>query len=339
MEADRRAWQTGARERGLTLLELLLVMALIGLLLGIGTGAFATLDFGRRAAVGLVQNVVRSARNAALARSAPARVRIDVKRGTIRAEAMEVVGTWRFESERLRGAFGLDGLLQGAEIEAQGFIGQALTLSGSRAAYAEFAVQQDPSFDLRDGFALECALRPEADGGGVLSLGQAAGVSLSAEGVLRGWFTTEVESSTGERRAGGRIFVESPPGALVPGRWSRVLVQYDRRLLRAWVDGVEVGRTEEVQPVWQLGGPLRIGDPRGSFGGAVDDLSVSVVAAGEEAELPQSVRFGSGTPAEIVFDARGHLDREVHRERIAFDLVFEDGTTAPLRVGLYGTVE
>ncbi len=339
MRAISGGGRGGAGQRGLTLLELLLVMGLIGLLLGIGAGAFATLDFGRRAAVGLVQNVVRSARNAAVARAAPARVRIDAARGAIRAEALEVVGTWRFESERLQGAFGLDGALHGAELTESGYIGQALSLAGSRAAYAEFPVHQDPSFDPRDGFALECALRPGASGGGVLALGQAVGMSLSEGGSLRAWFTAEVESKTGERRAGGRVFVESPPDALARGRWSRVAVHYDRRLLRLWIAGVEVARAADVQPVWILGGPLRIGDPRGSFDGALDDLSIAVVAAGEEAVLPLSVRFGSGTPAEILFDARGHLDRELHRERVAFELLFEDGSTATVKVGLYGTVE
>ena len=58
-----RTHAAGRAVRGMTLLELLMVMVLIGLLMGIGVGAFSSLDFGRRAALSQVQNVVRSARN------------------------------------------------------------------------------------------------------------------------------------------------------------------------------------------------------------------------------------------------------------------------------------
>jgi len=251
-----------------------------------------------------------------------------------------VVGTWRFESEDLRGAFGLDGRLSDADVIDDGYIGRALSVAASRGSYAEFAVQLDPSFDLREGFAIQCVLRPDGPGtGGVLSVGGAAGLSVSAGGVLRAWFTPEVAGSTGEPRGGGRIHVESPPGTLQQGRWLRVSFEYDRRVSRLLVEGLEVARTEEVQPVWRVEGPLFVGHPRGSFEGSLDDLSIAAVAAGESARLPDTVHFGSGTPGEILFDARGHLEREVHRTPLEFELVFDDGQVVPIRVGLYGTVE
>jgi prepilin-type N-terminal cleavage/methylation domain-containing protein len=98
------------RSGGFTLLELLLVTLLLGLLFGIGLGVLSSLDLGKRAALGSVQNVVRAARNSAVARNAPASVRLDAKDGWIRARAAEqVVGTWHFEGERDGGAFDLTG--------------------------------------------------------------------------------------------------------------------------------------------------------------------------------------------------------------------------------------
>ena len=52
----------------MTMIELLLVMALLGLMLGAGVGMVSSLDLGRRASVGLVQNILRAARNSALTR-------------------------------------------------------------------------------------------------------------------------------------------------------------------------------------------------------------------------------------------------------------------------------
>jgi len=334
----RRTRAAGA-VRGMTLFELMLVMVLIGLLLGLGVGVFASLDFGKRAALSLVQNVVRSARNSAVARAAPARVRIDAAAGTLVAEALDVAGTWRFEGERLEGAFGLDGRLAGAELVDDGYLGRALALGSARASYAEIGVQSDAGFDLYHGFAIECALRLVGTAsGGVLSVGGAAGLAVGGAGALRAWLVPEVVGASGEPRSGGRIYVESPPGTLTPGRWQRVRFEYDRRLARLYVDGIEAARTEEVAPVWRLEGPLTLGDPRGSFQGALDDLVVAVVAASEGASLPDSVQFGPGTPAEILFDARGHLDREVHVQPLAFQLLFDDGGAQTVHVGLYGTV-
>ena len=64
-----------ARKAGLTLIELLLVMGVLALVLGVGLGSLASLNPGERAAVGLVQDALRSAHNSAVARVASARVR------------------------------------------------------------------------------------------------------------------------------------------------------------------------------------------------------------------------------------------------------------------------
>jgi len=323
----------------MTLLELLLTMALMGLVLGAGLGVFASLDFGRRAALGLVQNVIRAARNSAVARAAPARVRFDRTAGTITAEAMSVVGTWHFERESLGGAFDLDGRMAGAVLIDDGYIGRALSLALSRGAYARFDVAQSPAFDLREGFAIDLALRPESlDAGRILTVGGVVGLTLQGQGALRAWFVPEVVGSTGEPRGGGRLFVDSPAGVVGVGSWCRVRFEYDRRVARLLVDGVEVGRTQEVQPVWRLQGPLVLGDDQSSFSGAVDALVVAAVSASESAELPDTVAFGPNTPAEIRFDARGHLDREVHAAPVEFELSFDDGQSAAIAVGMYGTV-
>src|SRR5215207_669808 len=83
-----------AARAGFTLIELLIVTMLIALLLGVGFGALARIDLGERVALSQVHNVLRSAHNWAIARSAPARVRIDPAAGTVRAEGLAILGTW-----------------------------------------------------------------------------------------------------------------------------------------------------------------------------------------------------------------------------------------------------
>ena len=323
---------------GMTLIELLMVMALLGLLLGVGVGMLSSLDLGQRASVGLVQNVIRSARNSAVARGAPARVRLDPS-GTITAEVMEVVGTWHFEGD-LVGAFGLRGANSGGVYVDDGWIGRALSFAGQGGASAEFPVGSEASWDFSDGFAVECAVRIELPGAGhLLDMGGAIGIDVTESLALRAWLRPFVVDTTGRERAGGKLAVTTPAGALAGAGWHRVRFEYDRRAARLFVDSVEVAREELEGPVWALEGPLVLADPQRGFPGSLDNLVVSAVAASAVVELPAGTTFAADAPALVRFDAGGHLDREVHTQPIEFHIEFEDGDRIRLRIGMYGTVE
>ena len=338
--------RVGADESGFTLVELLLVMALIALILGVGVGMFSRLDLGDRVAVALVQDALRSAQNFAVARSAPARVRIDAATGGIVADGMLVIGTWHFESLPPSGAFGIDGVAQGGHLVEDGYQGKALSFEGEPArSKVEFPVQGEPSWNLHEGFQLRCALRPapprDGQGGGaVLALGETLGLETTADGGLRAWFAAEVqdENGTGVRR-GGRIPIEAPPASLVPGRWSVVDLQYDRRRFRLLVDGAEAASVEEGEPVSKVDAALVLSPANAAWPGAIDNLSMSATAAREESRLPRNVRFAAGAPEEIRFAPGGGLDRAVHREPVTFAVEFDDGRRTPIVVNLFGTVE
>jgi hypothetical protein len=204
-------------------------------------------------------------------------------------------------------------------------------------------VQEDAAYDLANGFALQCALRPdEARGGRVLRVGTACGLDVTAAGSLRAWLVALQEDEVGaaqEERAGGRVLVESAPGALAPGRWSRVAVRYDRRVLALLVDGVTVASAEESAPVWKVDGPLVLSDERQPFAGSLDSLVISAVTAAEEVLLPEGAAFAAGAPAEILFAPGGGLDRAVHAAPVALALELDDGRRRSVAVSLYGTVE
>jgi type II secretory pathway pseudopilin PulG len=327
---------------GLTLLELLLVMGLLGVLLGAGVGLLSSINLGERAAVGLVQNVIRSARNAALARGAGAGVRLDVERGVLTARALEVVGTWHFESvPTLQGAFEIDGSAGGATLVDDGFVGKALGFPRGSQARALFPVHALPSFDFHDGFRIELALRVEDDGAGrVLRLGDSIGLDAGSRGALRAWFTQEAVDATGAKLKGGKIVLDAPPAHLDGSRWRRVCLDYDGQRFVLEVDGLEVARAQAEAPVWPVGDDLALGDERSGFVGALDALVIAAVSASEQAKLPDGVRLAPESPQSIHFDASGALDRARHADPLEVRLVFEqDGVVRTIRVGMYGTVE
>ena len=329
------------RRAGFTLIELIVVMGLMAMLFGIGVGMLTALNPGKRAALGLVQNMLRSARNNAVARSAPARVRLDPASGEIVAMGMDVLGTWQFETLGLDGSSGDDGVCTGGVLLDDGFLGKALSFEGAPAgSHAEVALQENPSFDLREGFMLQCALKLESpDGGRALDVGRAAGIECRSNGSLRAWFRPQVTSASGVASSGGIVAVDSEPGVWRAGYWMRVEVTYDRRILRLALDGVEVARAASAEPVWKIEAPLMIGDARAPFPGAIDALSIYAVVDSGKAVLPRAVSFAPDVPREIVFSADGSLDRELFSAPLSIGLEYEDGAKARVIVNVYGTVE
>jgi len=335
----RTTAQPGTIARGLTLLELLLVMGLMALLFGVGIGMFTSLDLQSRTAAAEVQTVLRSANNWAAARSGPARVRIDRERGALRAEGMAVIGTWHFESLPVRGAFDLDGSAYGCVLDEDGFQGRAVAVGG-RGAHVEIPVEDDAAFDLTHGFTIECALRPSGGGAGrVVAIGSACGLDAMGAGRLRGWFVAVRKDESGAKKETGRVLIESEPGVLPLGRWSRVALRYDRHRFELLVENVPVASVLETAAVWKIEGPLVLSNERRPFAGSLDSLVVSAVVTEDEVLLPPGVMFEKGVPEEVAFAPGGGLDRSVHLQAVELALVFDDGRRRSIGVSLYGTVE
>lgn len=325
----------------MTLIELLLVIALAALVLGMGLGSIASLDVGGRTALGLVQTTLRSANDWAVARRAPARVRIDRAAGTITAEGLDVIGTWHFESDPPKGAFGLDGDLVGAELVADGFLGRAVSFRGMGSnAHVQIPVQRESSYDLRQGFQIQLAIRPEKDGSGaVLKIGHALGIDVGRHLDVEAWFAAVRETETGERVSAGKARARTEEGALRLGEWNRVLVSYDRSRLAVFVEGLPAAAIEESAEVAPVDGALILGGGERPWQGALDSLVISAVASEETVELPKTCAFSKETPASIAFAAGGGLDRSVHTEPVKLALEFLDGRRVEIQVNLYGTVE
>lgn len=170
---------------GYTLLELLIVIAIVMTLLGMGIGVVAKL--GRRneleATTNSVRALVRRARNAAREERAPAIVEIDTTEGEVRAQTRETLTLFRFESDQLsgmisfaqtddgsagtaakaklteyevRGSYGILGRVVGAD-STDGRLGSALEF---RRPGACVMIPDRPSLSPIEGIAVEAWILP-----------------------------------------------------------------------------------------------------------------------------------------------------------------------------------
>lgn len=331
-------------KRGFTLLELLLVMALLGTIMGIGLGTFASFDPGRRAARGLVANALRQARNEAIAHRAPARVMFDPVTRTVRSEGSTVAGTWRFDTPDLVGARDVNGLpwnFPGTFLTDDGFVGRALDMDlGQRGAKITFDLSEDPLFRIRRGFRISCALRPKVlKASKVLDYGGIVEMETYADGSIGFSVLTRRIDELGRATPGEAVKVRTAPGAIEAGRWSQIELRYDGRWLSALSDGVPVAMREESRELWDVEKPLVIGGSRDAYNGQLDDLVVVAAREGEEFILPPSVEFRAKEPFEVRFDEGGNLDPVAHARPVEIGLLFDDGTQDSLLVQMYGTVE
>jgi len=326
----------------MTLLELMLVMMLLALILGSGLGVFASLDLGKRQAAGLVRNVLRSAQNTAIATSGPARVRFDKTAGTLWAESLVTVGTYRFEGQSVEG-FGPPGEAFPEDFDPRGFTGACFRPAGKLKSKLVIPIERDPAFDFTLGFSITCAIYRETEGGGrILFVGASdtptVALDLSANGMLRARFRTRVGDALSDK-PGGQVTATSEAGLVPIGRWMQVCMRYDRAHFELLLDGVLIATQDEEHYVWKVEAPLTLSDPALPFPGRIDELVIAALVDAPPEHLPQTVHFTPDTPPVIQFAASGGLDREAHAEAPRITLEFNDGARETVLVGLFGNVE
>jgi prepilin-type N-terminal cleavage/methylation domain-containing protein len=340
---DGGSWALArVRRRGLTLIELLMVMGLMAMMLGLGVGALTSIDLGTYGAGSMVRSTLRSTANWSRARQAPARVRIDSATGTMFAEGLTVVGTWHFEKVPLRGAFDLNGELRDAFLVDDGFVGKALSFNGAppNASY-EIPVQTDPAFALQEGFQFQFVLRAEGRSRGTLiRIGDTIKIEVNSDlGLKMSIMTQRFDPESQQLKAAGKAVLETPPGVLAVDQWRHVLLTYDRTQLAIFVEGVRVAVVAEQGSVAASKSKLVLGGGQTPWEGSIDNLVINAVGAQEEVQLPDGVQFMEGTPKQIAFGPDGGLDRSIINEPIQFEIEYADGRRDTFRVNMYGTIE
>ena len=224
-----------------TLVEMLVVLALFGVLMGISIGMFRrsipTRDVARNALLG----ALRQARLFATSENSPAVVQLEpgseADWPTVAALGRRTVGGWHLESPELDGwpesAHG-----GGLEEEPRGAIGKAIRLLGTEPSWIDFGAS--PAYDASEGFALECFLKIDEPRSQTL-FGKGRGFQLRSE--TDGGLTAQIQvlrkDEKGELKPANQSASSTGP-ALVPGRFTKVAVTFDGLQLRVSADDVVV---------------------------------------------------------------------------------------------------
>ena len=331
------------RRAGFSLIELLLVMALVGVLLGTGMGLIMGLQPGDRAVFGQVEETVRLVQRTAMAYGTPAKVRIDKENHRIQAQVLRTVGTWHFDSPKLEGGGALDAVWLGPTdpvMVSSGFLGGALDLSGGGApGQLQISLEEEPAFDWSQGFHLRFAVRMQARRAApLLQMGDGLVVAVSDRGALGAEFRVQLTGEGGQVGRGSRVRVETDAGLLPLGEWVPVEVIYDRQALSLFVDGIERVRRPEQGPVWMGAPRLWLSSADRPFPGDIDRLVVAVSEELPQQALANGAQFVPDCPEEVAFAPGGALDPLRHTAPVRVAWTLQDGTLEVLRVGLQGSL-
>ncbi|MCB9899218.1 MAG: prepilin-type N-terminal cleavage/methylation domain-containing protein [Planctomycetes bacterium] len=325
--------RTERAAEGFSLLELMVVMAILSALFGIGIGMFHKLNRPERTAERAVKDAVREARLFARSESAPASVVVRPAAGEVRSLGLRTVGNWHFEDTAGTG-WPIPATYPPEALVADGSVGSGLRLADE----AELQIVSPPgSFDSVWGFGLDVALRP-AGGGRPMTILERAGswtVDLDSDDALR--VTLTLDEDGGPRRSAFEYPVHLPND-----RWTQLLVLFDGRSLHVEVDGARAADdtvfAEPKRLVRNPGVALTSGRDVTRYRGLLDELRFGSVLVGQRVELPVEVEL-LGAERVVHFDALGHLDPAWHRvpEEIAFRYG-DPPRVLTVELGLLGTV-
>ncbi|MBL8896788.1 MAG: prepilin-type N-terminal cleavage/methylation domain-containing protein [Planctomycetes bacterium] len=363
---------------GFTLLELMVVMAVLAMLFGMGTGLFSSLSVGARGAMGMMRTLLRAAREQAVTTQLPARLELDAVRGRAMGYHFLDIGQWHFESPLEKGwtadpqgspptnAGPFWGFDSGAGIEVQASGVRAEPSGGAPGGYAALEsggrlvmpLAGRRAFQTDDGFGVALSARLAEGASGRLALRpRTFELALTRRGGLTGRVflasrSEEDEQGRSASRAAGDLSLKSGPGVVVPGRWTRLELDFDGRVARLLVDGRVVAREILSAPARLAvndGSDLLIGEGM-SQAWDLDDLTLRRIASIGPVELPEGLAFSelrgdatSATEISIHFASDGSLDPLLHRRPVRVAL-FEDegegrGRKRTFVIGLLGAVQ
>ncbi|TAH38938.1 MAG: hypothetical protein EYC70_03220 [Planctomycetota bacterium] len=310
------------RRAGFTLLELLLIMALLGVLLGLGAFGVDRAGPGARGLAATLGTFLTTSRDRARAsgqpvlveilppgaEDQPARIARYVYQPAIAAsfeprwrEREDLAGPVPSVADPARAAVGRVGaaldLREGGVVAVQG------RGRGARATY---------------GFSLELDVYTEALAAcRLLDWPELLTVELRRDGSV-------VALLRADARAGaGAVQLQSEPGALEPGRWQHLRLTAAEGVASLLLNG-KPAAASAASAVWPepRGAPV-LGDPQGRFSGLMDEFILWVRAREEGPAFPRGVT-AQMDPPQVRFDREGRLDaqhvRPVTVQILQFDL-------------------
>ncbi len=318
---------------GFTLLELLVVMALLGILMGIGVGFLQRRGDSLDIAVATVRDQVRVAASTARSRHVPTEVRLDPgdpeRPASVVASVPQAVGEWHMEANA---ALDDDGNLPSVVTGTvePGRFGDARRADLSRqTSLLDVQTGTRPVADLRDGFELRVDVRLDAlEAMSVARLGSSLELKLDEFLVP----IARVVSTEGGERAGPVVNLHGAR-PLSAYAWHTLALVHDGRRVSLFVDEQEADSAPLQLPILQKEDDrFEVSPGDAPILGLVDEVLLVAYDRGEVQTLPPGVLF-QDAPRVIAFDRNGDLVTSV-----SFRVTIGDAGR-DIRIGPGGIVE
>ncbi|MEI6231583.1 MAG: LamG-like jellyroll fold domain-containing protein [Planctomycetota bacterium] len=320
--------------RGVTLLEMIVVIGLITLLLGMGVGSYIAMSksYKEEGAASQIDVILRQVRNSAIGSQSPAWVEINTETRRITPWASRTVALWHFEDcDDFNHTTGSrhNAVLRGAKHDRNGKIGKCARLAPGN--YVDGG--NDPDFDLEDGGYIEAYIRPlSGDFTGdnfIFSKDGAFSLKIGKKGVLIG------EISGDGKRPLTKVF--SKTYRIAPGRWTKVAFAWDRNVTRVMADDLVLATGPGATPPVNSNSFI-VGSESSSFEGLVDEVRVQAAIAGNKLEVNPTVTITHNTAPwnAIYFGSDGALDMRFHGGPVRITLESE-GRIRGVAVDMFGT--
>ncbi len=325
--AGKSSGDASRRLRGVTLVELMVVIAIITVVMGIGVGVWVSFRSGsaRDNAFRSLVVACRRARIFSLEESAPSRLIIKRPRNGphgFHAEGLRLVGYWHLESSPPQDPDGHDPLVgfAGRKLEQSGGVfhdenGVVPGYHGTGISFKEGGTVILPVDSLRlpRGGQISFHYWPLAVDRkqGLISRGKDLEVTLSPEGKIEAQIASVMVATEGYK--------------LPRGRWSRIALFYSSHDIRIIVNGVERARSKpddevELPEPRELDLALEIGSGEWKIYGRLDDIAVHRTVRERDVQLPAGMRLECDVN-EIRFDSAGMLDRRFHNGPVKIVIV------------------
>jgi prepilin-type N-terminal cleavage/methylation domain-containing protein len=344
-------------DRGVTLIELMVVLALMATLMGIGISMYANL--GKQgvfsATTSRVLASINRVRNSSMTHPAALQVNAgDPDKGQeVSVRGVEFVTMAASQCEppaekegHLLGALDRDATIPPGAVFQDGVIGKAIFMAGG----GSLDFGNHPAYDATEGVSIDLWVHPTGTGTGTLvRRGDGLGLYL-----VRGSDGTGIrfelafisapatapgnpESATVETRK-----FEARSAVVPLNRWSRIVATYDRSAVTISLDTgrgpVEKFRERETAPLAPTRkANLYVGGGTGSsYKGGIDDLRIEGVLGEAYEPFPPQVLVGK--PTRRIRFLGGRLDPAYHSRPEVLTLTYGQ-RTRDIVIGLEGAVE
>ncbi len=330
----------GNREEGFTLVELLLVLAIMGILAGVALGYLRRLQGGRGGVTALVRARLAAARNTALTWGTPSWVRFFPGAG---AGADTLFVQWTSVSPLLyfsfeegpRGWGGWKGDLAGGKIVPGGRFGNGLVQARPGAPGLLLQTEGRDDLRLEDGFSAQADVKPEERRSMILfKWGMTFSLGVDEAGVPQATLTLR-----GARNLPGKQVTLSGRNPLPLNRWSTLKVVADGEGSWLMVNGRIVDRAAaKGKPYDRLGEPIFLSAPQAPLAGVMDEVKLQALDREPPEALPEGVTLLGG-PKLVRFVPGGTLDPALHPNGELLLFRLPGGKVRPVFVTPAGVVQ